>query len=251
MRSFQSRRSARNVKQTNRFPSGSSASAHGGYSLMEMLIVLAIMAAMAAFALPSLQGPLDKSRLRSSARQVRAALAKTRAMAIREGAPLLFQFEAGGRSWTIERKGPPSLPFQSASDGALRTPSGLPTGPAANENTPLSFQQSSVLRQGLLPDGVKFSDALPMVDADDPSMFGDDRSGELENGFSGPTTQLVTFRPNGRSEDKTLTIVGNRDFVIEVEVRGLTSAVSCSSPFRALPTAMDDSVAEFSDEVAR
>ncbi len=217
---------------------------------MEMLIVLAIMAAMAAFAVPSLQGPLDKSRLRSSARQVRAALAKTRVLAIREGAPLVFQFEAGGRSWTIERTGASPLSLQSATVGDRGTPSGLHTDSTANENTPVSSQQSSVLRQGLLPEGVTFAPAPLSAEQNDRSMFSDIRSEAAETGFAAGGPQQIKFRPNGRSEDRTLTIIGNRDFVITVAVRGLTSSVSYSSPFRMTSTAVDDGAAMF-DEVTQ
>jgi prepilin-type N-terminal cleavage/methylation domain-containing protein len=251
MHSIQLRRSTRNVKLTNRIPSGSSSLARGGYSLMEMLIVLAIMAAMAAFALPSLRGPLDKSRLRSGARQVRAALAKTRSLAIREGSSLVFQFEAGGRRWTIERKGTSPLLLQSATADVSGSQPGLQTGRVTIENTPVVSERSSVLRQGQLPEGVTFAVALPLTEQTESNGFDDGPADDISVSFPARRSQSINFRPNGRSEDRTLTIVGSREFVIEVAVRGLTSAVSYSSPFRRASTTIEDSVAALSDEVTQ
>ena len=249
MRSIPLCPSARQMKLTNFCRSGASALARDGYSLMEMLIVLAIMAAMAAFALPSLQGPLDKSRLRSSARQVRAALAKTRSLAIREGTSLVFQFEAGGRNWTIERKGTSPLLQQSATADVYGLPSALQTDRVTIEESPESSERSSILRQGQLPEGVTFAAALPLTEPTAISDFDDGPADDMGASFPTLRSQSVSFRPNGRSEDKTLTIVGSREFVIDVAVRGLTSAVSYSSPFRRVSTPVEDSVAALSDEV--
>ena len=218
---------------------------------MEMLIVLAIMAAMAAFALPSLRGPLDKSRLRSSARQVRAALAKTRSLAIREGVPLVFQFEAGGRRWTIERKGPSPLLQQSTTAGDDGSSLGLETGRTTNEAMPVSSQRSSVLRQGLLPEGVTFAASLPSAEQSEVGIFSDELSGDVGAGFPAIQSQSISFRPNGRSEDSIVTINGSRDFVVTVTVRGLTSAVSYSPPFRKVSTTVEDSAAGLSAEVTQ
>lgn len=254
MRSIHSRPTASHVKLTNYCPSGSSArvrGGRGGYSLMEMLIVLAIMAAMAAFALPSLRGPLDKSRLRSSARQVRAALAKTRSLAIREGAPLVFQFEAGGRRWTIERKGTSPLLQQSTTAGDDGLAFGPHTGRTTIEDTPVISERSSVLRQGLLPEGVTFAASLPSAEQSRVGILNDGLSNDVDDSFDVLRSQSISFRPNGRSEDRTLTIVGSREFVIEVAVRGLTSAVGYSSPFRRASTTIEGSVAALSDEVTQ
>ncbi|MDG1893412.1 MAG: prepilin-type N-terminal cleavage/methylation domain-containing protein [Fuerstiella sp.] len=250
MRSIHSHPTASHVKLTNSCPSGSSARVRAGYSLMEMLIVLAIMAAMAAFALPSLRGPLDKSRLRSSARQVRAALAKTRSLAIREGVPLVFQFEAGGRSWTIERKGASPLQ-QSTMTGDSRPLSGLKTGRAATENVLVNSHESSVLRQGLLPEGVTFAESPPLTEQSEGNVVADEPADVVGASFSELRSQSISFRPNGRSEDSTVTINGSRDFVVTVTVRGLTSAVSYSSPFRRASINVDDRIAALSDETTQ
>ena len=56
-----------------------------GYTLIELLIALGILVAMAGLSLPAVRRSLDKGRLRSGAREVQAALAKTRSLAIRAG----------------------------------------------------------------------------------------------------------------------------------------------------------------------
>ena len=103
-----------------------------GYSLAELLIVLAILAALAALVQPSVRGLLDKSRLNAGAKQVQAALAKTRALAIREGAPVWFRFEPGGQQWWIERD-PASIPLAMSADAAAgaATATAPVTDPAA------------------------------------------------------------------------------------------------------------------------
>ncbi len=218
---------------------------------MEMLIVLAIMAAMAAFALPSLRGPLDKSRLRSSARQVRAALAKTRSLAIREGVPLVFQFEAGGRRWTIARKGTSRRLQQSTTAGDDGSSFGLDTDRTTNQGMPVSSQQSSILRQGLLPEGVTFAASQPSAEQSEVGILNDELSGDVDDSFELLRSQSISFRPNGRSEDSIVTINGSRDFVVTVTVRGLTSAVRYSPPFRKVSTTAEDSAAGLSAEVTQ
>ena len=208
--------------------------------------MLAIMAAMAAFAMPSLHGSLDKSRLRAGARQVRAALAKTRSLAIREGVPLIFQFEANGRRWSIERMGTSLLqrPSAVAGDGIR---SGLTTDRSATEDAPPGLQHTSVLREGFLPEGVAFAAATPLPEQDLSGLFDDQRPDDIETRTTAGGPEPITFRPNGRSEDRILTIVGSRDFVITVTVRGLTSNVSYSSPFRQRSAIVEDSTAVLLD----
>ena len=206
-----------------------------GYSLAELLIVLAILAALAALVQPSVRGLLDKSRLNAGAKQVQAALAKTRALAIREGAPVWFRFEPGGQQWWIERD-PASVPLTVSADAAAgaATATAPVTDPAAatdvnrtgaaagsvaaagsaglqGSETPVPGSGSVVLRMDRLPEGVTFS--------------------AVESGQS----ERVRFSVSGRTTGRQLRLSGQREFVVDLTIRGLTGLASSTTPFRAPP----------------
>ena len=211
--------------QTNRHHAGSSSFARGGYSLVELLIVLAILAAMMAFALPALRGPLDKSRLRSGGQQVRAALAKARFFAIREGMSVTFRYEYDGQRWSVSRSG--AAPFRQVPadeiDFAELNSETVPGVDGATAHTML-------LREGSLPKGVKFA-APPRFLEDGPGI--ESQTARIESTeFNVQWSPPGTFLPNGRSEDSTVTLIGTRDFAVDVTLRGLTSNVSYSTPYR-------------------
>jgi prepilin-type N-terminal cleavage/methylation domain-containing protein len=198
-----------------------------GYSLAELLIVLAIMAALAALVQPSVRGLLDKSRLNAGAKQVQAALAKTRALAIREGAPVWFRFEPGGQQWWIERD-PAIVPLAVSVDAATGVSAEIApvtdpvaatdVSPAAAGSAGLQGGETSVpvsgsvvLRMDRLPEGVTFS--------------------AVESGQS----DRVRFSVSGRTTGRQLRLSGQREFVVDLTIRGLTGLASSTTPFRAPP----------------
>jgi prepilin-type N-terminal cleavage/methylation domain-containing protein len=193
-----------------------------GYSLVELLIVLAILAALAALVQPSVRGVLDKSRLTAAANQVKAALAKSRALAIREGVPVWFRYEPGGQRWWIER----SSATQPLTDSQAAGGAGTADAAAAPEpatpppaTTPQSVASGSpvgtslpgsvvVLRADQLPDGVYFPASV---------------AGQPER---------LQFSPAGRTASRSLQLLGQRQFVIDLTIRGLTGMARSSSPRR-------------------
>ena len=58
---------------------------HAGFTLVELIVVLAILAILAALAAPSFSRTIASSRLRSGATEVRATLARARALAVAGG----------------------------------------------------------------------------------------------------------------------------------------------------------------------
>jgi general secretion pathway protein H len=84
-----------------------------GVSLLEMLLVIALIAAISVLALAAMSGGREGMQLRSSAKQVSAALRFTRTHAIATGRPQRFTLDPAKRTWAapMGRRGdiPPSL----------------------------------------------------------------------------------------------------------------------------------------------
>ncbi len=206
---------------------GSSFFASCGFSIIELLIVLAILTMVTAFVSPALQGPLNRSRLRSAAVDVQSAWGKARSFAIREGMPMNFRCKLSGRHWRIERDGD-RVEGRSPSDTQI--PSGLRA--ENDQGTGLkefgSRQEGHLVREGWLPEGIKFSDfrlndlTRQRRGEDEPRMKPTEPEWSL----------TLKFRPDGRSNDARLRIAGANGFVIHLNIRGLTSGVTFTAPFR-------------------
>ena len=205
--------------------------AAAGYTLTELLIVLAVLVAVAALALPALQTPLDKSRLRNAGQLVRKGLSKARATAIREGAPLEFRFEQGGRRWKVERRGPSrvNLPL-TAEDTESAAVQKLP-----DDELALLQQQTFPVRVGELPGGVTFAKTTPSQE--EPAELEDMNAGQMLNEPAESSDDLtvdwsdpIMFRPSGRTQDHQFVLRSAGGFAITVSLRGLTSAISVDDP---------------------
>ena len=197
----------------------------GGFTLPEMLIVLAILAIMAALTLPAMRGPLDKSRLRSSATSVKAAIAKARASAIRSGSDVSFYYERNGNHWKIE-----------ASDSAFASQVGTSTDDLLAEEAPVTAAPS-VIREGMLPEGCTFAESTVAEGVegellDEQASLNDQELIESGSPQSQRWATPLVFRPHGRGRDAEILIRGNRDFAVTVDVRGLTGKIAYSAPFR-------------------
>ena len=254
-----------------------------GFSLVELLIVLAILAAVAGLVLPTMRGPLDKSRLTGAAKELQASLAKARSLAIRQGAPVYFRYEIDGDRYFIQRA--PGMISQMItvledSSQATTTASGLSiqsaeassqsgdapmegnatmAGELLAEGQPVAT--ALILREGKLPTGVTF--AQPFLDVPDmdqlQSMTATNASGAVSTTVAAggaeplPTglrrwSDPICFQPSGRTQDVTIRVNGQRDFVVDVKLRGFTAMASYSAPKRIRQQA---SVADDRNEASR
>lgn len=215
-------------RQAKRFESGSPFFARRGFSLIELLIVLAILTIAAAFVLPSMSGPLDRSRLRSGAVEIQNVWGKARTFAIREGMEMAFRCELGGRRWKIERVQQTHTANAKMDEFSL--------GPVEPEPT----DDDSLMRQGQLAAGLLFDDLqfrkppTPVESSESPYTNVTEfrlQPEQTRRSWSDP----LLFQPDGRSQDVLLRIRGADDFVVHVRMRGLTAGVSFTTPFRRKP----------------
>ena len=196
-------------------------SGHRGFSLVELLIVMAVLAAVAGLTLPAMRGPLDKSRLTSAARQVQAALAKARSLAIRESAVVQVRYEIAGDRFLIER-----LPLQQQlnitvldeAGGTMNSPSGLteqpsPAANAASEVSSDPFKSGTmpdpdeltgtvILREGQLPSGVTFGELAPQQTSESTPITQPAATSDVNLISNSRWSEPVMFQPTGRTSDR-------------------------------------------------
>ena len=200
---------------------------------MELLIVMAVLAAVAGLVLPSMRGPLDKSRLTGAAKELQASLAKARSLAIREGSLVSFRYEIAGGRYVIERIPAPvnaTITVLEDPSGAATTPSGLSTESAEAPARPIDGKGESnlismTLREGRLPVGVTFAEPVTS------GLIASESLATSLQRWSDP----IHFQPSGRTEDATIRVTGQRDFVVDVTLRGLTAMAIYSAPMRVAP----------------
>jgi len=220
-----------------------------GFSLVELLIVMAVLTAVAGLILPSMRGPLDKSRLTGAAKQLQASLAKARSLAIREGSEVTFRYEISGDRFVIERV--PAQPNSMItvledSSSATTTPSGLsaeiPEAPVQPvDDAGMGNLTSLILREGRLPTGVSFADSASDSSPSTQGSIGTEAVSSESMTRESTTTGMrgwsdpIRFQPSGRTDDVTIRVAGQRDFVVDITLRGLTAMASYSAPKRLVP----------------
>ena len=161
-----------------------------GYTLLEMLIVVGIVAALAALSWPALRLPLAKSRVKSAAKELHVALARTRLEAIRSGTAQEFRYEPGtGRFEVSPRSAPGEI-------GGFTPVEAEGFGEDALSAEDYGIEPSLDRR---LPHGVRFAD---------------------NSTWAAP----VVFYPNGRTFNARFRLHGQHEYYVDVELRGLTGS---------------------------
>ena len=167
-----------------------------------------------------MQRSFAKSALRDAAGQLRTALAQARLEAIESGVVQTFRYQADTGRYVIE---------------AHPTPSSDEEGPAPAEQDTVDDADMQEL-----PDGVVFLDpdddeALPVAEEDRSSGDSSKRIQVVDaDAIRAPLTEKsrsewsrpIVFFPTGRSSNARFRLLGRRNLWIELELRGLTGAVS-------------------------
>jgi type II secretory pathway pseudopilin PulG len=216
---------------------------HPAFTLLELTLVLAVMVILAGLAWPSLERPFSTHRLRMAADHVRAQWTSTRVDAMDSGEVLLFRYAPGSNRYRIERQQP--------DDGSTSSTSGSPSGSSGAANSSASGSKSSsassggsgsggtsggdplpasvarLPRERTLPDGVNFAsgDVSSSDDQSDPTQqlpSAADTTAGSQSGWSEP----ILFYIDGTCSNARLVLKNDRDFSIEVTLRGLTGVTT-------------------------
>jgi prepilin-type N-terminal cleavage/methylation domain-containing protein len=190
-----------------------------GFTLSEMLVVLGILVTVTALAQPALRGALGDNRLRSAAKLVRVELAKARLRAMQSGIAQHFRYQLGKNRFQIV---PAEAVETNKPDHSARRTSRDDVRPAMGSRQPVAAGARSdgalaELSAQELPEGICFEPAA-----------GDLLTAPVggEEGWSVP----IVFYPNGRTENAHIRIKGERNAVVDVQLRGLTGVATAGKP---------------------
>ena len=208
----------RNRPLAGSVPARNTAGAQGlrarrGLTLLELLLVLVVVVAVLALAWPALDRPFANQRLRRSADQVRAALARARNRAMLQGVPYEFRFVPGGSEFQVR-------PYEAMAENAS-TPSSAASGDAAVK--PASVQT------GVLPGDVYFASASAPANAGTSGATPSDVHVVQADGWSLP----ILLFPDGTATSAAITLVSDSGRMIDLHLRGLSGTARASEPYAA------------------
>ncbi len=227
-----------------------------GFSLLELLIVLAVLAAVAGLGSVALRKPLAKSRMRSATQELQNQLAQARLRAMRSGTPIELRYEVGGTRYrlgalhnpfdhagdvpsaSLASQGQPSFtePFDTSAETAL-VDAARGSNQLEHDGMPGTSQQ--IDQQ--LPSGIRFVDpgaevtTLGELPARQSIVAAADKLGSDER-WSAP----LVFRPDGRVRSAVIRLQSESGYSADVQVRGLTGAVTYTAPKRSLTADIEE-----------
>jgi type II secretory pathway pseudopilin PulG len=202
------------------------------FTLLELTLVLALAVILVALAWPSLERPFSTHRLRIAADTVRGLWTSTRVDAMDSGEVLIFRYAPGSNRYRIER--------QQADDGSSSTTSGSGGSGASagttNGGDPLPSRVARLPREATLPEGISFasSDVTATDQQTDPTQ-------QLPSTIDGTTktdnnwSQPILFYIDGTCSNARLVLKNDRDFSIEIALRGLTGVTTVSEVSKGEP----------------
>jgi len=188
-------------------------------TLLELLLTLSLLVALMALAWPALDGPLARQRLRSAADQVRARWGQARVQAMSTGQTYLFRCVVNSDRYTIEcRSGPEFVADAIDVEGT--------EGFAEDSDDSADTQKSEYT----LPEKVTFVAGEASQDARAQTVdYGTDSPGGSEEDWSEP----ILFYPDGTTSTARLVLRNQRDYCIELSLRGLTGATRVGDTYAA------------------
>jgi len=202
------------------------------------MIVCGLLAAIAAISWPSVRNSLAKSRLKKAASDIRTTFGRTRNDAIQKGQSFIVRYERDGRRYRIERfnGGDIEDPRDSGtSTEGLRDASSLTNPMSSDEEHDFEPIEKE------LPEGVRFTsiDEEFLEDSTQISTNIDDSFANEDALLTGTSESIewsepIVFHANGRTENTRLRIINQRDFFIDLTLRGLTGIVTSTPPARML-----------------
>jgi prepilin-type N-terminal cleavage/methylation domain-containing protein len=175
------------------------ARARRGYTLFEVLLVLAVLLIVVGLAWSSLADIYKYQQLASAAQDVRSQLTAARAQAIESGAILQFVYEPGGRAYSV-------LPLEQVSEAATQQPT----------------------IDGDLPERIRFE--FPGADTTLNASTAPTSDGLTIVVDNNSAAAPILFAPDGTASDSAFDILDDEGRFVRVSVRGLTAAVSVTSP---------------------
>lgn len=170
-----------------------------GFTLIELMLVIAIMVVIAALAAPSIQRSFSRQGLQKGADRVRVAMGQARVKAIRNGEEYAVFYTPTGSWFNVA----PYSKFSQQADLASRRQRIFDEGNHSN------------FEEDLLPKGVKFSGGRTDVNSRAAAVLN-------SSDANGNAISMILFYPDGTSQDAQLILENEKQFFIQLDLRGLT-----------------------------
>lgn len=248
-----------------------------GYTLTEIAIVVAIMSALAGASWPMLMKPWQRSIIQRDAAMLREAMQNARLTAISSGNAYQLRWKLGKNEFEIQSRDRvvPEMPPAFEERGSDSQRSNLsresqlsdrrhkfsPTI-AATADTALPRLNHDVLLKERLSEGVVFDSELVVTDdpmgwkktfedrpLDSLNSFAESGSAgigqESPNGLTSHHhhdrwSDPIVFHPNGRAENREITLHGDDGYSITLSLRGFTGTVTIGDPLKTIKQYVDE-----------
>ncbi|MCA9249076.1 MAG: prepilin-type N-terminal cleavage/methylation domain-containing protein [Planctomycetales bacterium] len=184
-----------------------------GFTLLEMILVLALLVAVAAMVIPSLRGPVETARLRSSAESIREEFAAARVAAMKSGRIQMFRCRRASGDYQVVAWEMDTLGETGNSSRSL-----------ANSETAAGDPESDLFTAAMqqLPDEIEFLALAVEQDLRSSSLLGE------MDGEDGVYLQPILFYADGTTSTAELVLKNNANRIVRVSLRGLTGTVKVS-----------------------